>query len=469
MLKRSSKFQTQLAILADILLVCLAMVPALAVHKLLYRWMPDVFAGTFDFFWDQAWLFVLIVFSWAVVLDFAGLYDEGLDMGRHRALAKVAQGGILSLAVLLGLLYVLKLHDFPRTLLVLHAAFATAAVSCRILFLDPFLLRLQRRRHLLLAGHPGDAAPLLGWLSTPANAAQFDLVGLVHPAGTTPPPGVASLGTDADFSDILHSTVVDDVALLPAHLPADTVSAWLRQCQEEGIETLVLASHLKPSIARLELEEIGETPVLLYTTVARSTWAMAVKRLGDIVISAAALLLLSPLFLVFAILIKRTSPGPVFFAQRRCTWHGRVFPMYKFRTMVANAEQIRAELQSQNEVTGPVFKMKNDPRVTSIGRLLRKYSLDELPQLWNVLRGDMSIVGPRPPIPDEVAQYENWQRRRLSMRGGCTCLWQIGSRNAMAFEDWMRLDLKYIDTWSLALDLKIILKTFGVVFRGTGY
>ena len=136
---------------------------------------------------------------------------------------------------------------------------------------------------------------------------------------------------------------------------------------------------------------------------------------------------------------------------------------------VRPAEEIRGQLEAQNEVSGPVFKIKNDPRVTPVGRFLRKYSLDELPQLWNVFRGDMSIVGPRPPIPAEVAQYENWQRRRLSMRGGCTCLWQIGTRNDMEFEEWMRLDLKYIDTWSLALDLKIIAKTFGVMFRGTGY
>jgi exopolysaccharide biosynthesis polyprenyl glycosylphosphotransferase len=469
MLKSSSRFQIQLAILADVLLVCLAMVPALALHKLLFRWFPDIFAGQFDFFWDQAWLFVLIVFAWMLVFDFSGLYDQGLDMVRSRALAKTAQAGLVSLAVLLGLLYVLKLHNFPRTLLLLHTIFASIAVSLRIVFLQPFFFRIQQRRHLVLVGHPGDTAPILDWLRSPANSAHFELVGLVHPAGTVPPPGVPSLGNDDAFSDILHSTVVDDVALLPAHLPSDRLSSWLKQCQEEGIETLVLASHLKPAIARLELEEIGDTPVLLYTTAARSTWALAVKRLGDIILSAAALLLLSPLFLVIAILIKHSSPGPVFFAQRRCTWHGRIFPMYKFRTMVANAEAIRDKLQSRNEVSGPVFKMKNDPRVTPVGRFLRKYSLDELPQLWNVFRGDMSIVGPRPPIPAEVAQYENWQRRRLSMRGGCTCLWQIGSRNAMEFEEWMRLDLKYIDTWSLALDFKIIAQTFGAMFRGTGY
>ena len=469
MLKSSSKFQIQLAFLADMLLVCLAMVPALAIHKLLYHWWPDVFAGTFDFFWDQAWLFVLIVFVWMLSLEFCGLYDQVLDMGRRHAVAKTSQAGALGFAILLGLLYVLKLHNFPRTLLLLHAVFAAAAVYLRLIWVQPVLLRLENRRHLLLVGHPDDVPQVRAWLQEPLNAVHFEFVGLLHPAGTAAPDGIPSLGSTDRFSDILHSTVVDDVVLLPAHLPADDVSAWLKQCQVEGIETLVLASHLKPAIARLELEEIGDTPVLLYTTASPSTWALAVKRLSDIVLSGAALLFLSPLFLLFAILVKRTSPGPVFFAQQRCTYHGRIFPMYKFRTMVANAEAIRDKLQAQNEVTGPVFKMKTDPRVTPIGRFLRKYSLDELPQLWNVFRGDMSIVGPRPPIPAEVAQYENWQRRRLSMRGGCTCLWQIGSRNDMPFEDWMRLDLKYIDTWSLSLDLKIIAKTFGVMFRGTGY
>ena len=469
MLKTNSRFQTQLAIFADVALVCLAMVPALALHKLLDHWIPGVFAGKFDFFWDQAWLFVLIVLAWAFVFDFSGLYDQVLDMGRRRALVRVAQAGVLSLATLLGLLYVLKLHNFPRTLLVLHTLFATVAVFMRVVWIQPLLLKLENRRHLLLVGHPDDAVSILEWLRDPVNAAHYELVGLLRPPGTAAPAGVDDLGPDERFSDVLHSRVVDDVMLLPAHLPADSVAAWLKQCQVEGIETLVFASHLKPTIARLELEEIGDSPVLLYTTAIRSVWALAVKRLMDIAMSGAALLLLSPLFAVVALIIKRSSPGPVFFAQKRCTYHGRIFPMYKFRTMVANAEEIRDQLAAQNEVSGPVFKIKNDPRVTPVGRFLRKYSLDELPQLWNVFCGDMSIVGPRPPIPAEVAQYENWQRRRLSMRGGCTCLWQIGTRNDMPFEDWMRLDLKYIDTWSLGLDLKIILKTFGVMFRGTGY
>jgi lipopolysaccharide/colanic/teichoic acid biosynthesis glycosyltransferase len=194
-----------------------------------------------------------------------------------------------------------------------------------------------------------------------------------------------------------------------------------------------------------------------------------IKRVLDLILSALALVFLSPVLLGILLVIRVTSPGPTFFVQRRSTLRGREFNMYKFRTMVANAEEIRQDLDHRNEVSGPVFKIKDDPRVTPFGRWLRRYSLDELPQLWNVLKGDMAIVGPRPPIPAEVAKYENWQRRRLSMRSGCTCLWQIGGRNQLSFEDWMKLDLKYIDTWSLALDFQIMFKTLGAILRGTGY
>ena len=267
MLKTNSRFQTQLAIFADVALVCLAMVPALALHKLLDHWIPGVFAGTFDFFWDQAWLFVLIVLAWAFVFDFSGLYDQVLDMGRRRALVRVAQAGVLSLATQLGLLYVLKLHNFPRTLLVLHTLFATLAVFMRVVWIQPLLLKLENRRHLLLVGHPDDAVSILEWLRDPVNAAHYELVGLLRPPGTAAPAGVDDLGPDDRFSDVLHSRVVDDVMLLPAHLPADSVSAWLKQCQVEGIETLVFASHLKPTIARLELEDIGDSPDEIRATI----------------------------------------------------------------------------------------------------------------------------------------------------------------------------------------------------------
>jgi lipopolysaccharide/colanic/teichoic acid biosynthesis glycosyltransferase len=169
-----------------------------------------------------------------------------------------------------------------------------------------------------------------------------------------------------------------------------------------------------------------------------------------------------------AIIIRFTSPGPILFGQKRSGLHGRLFTMYKFRSMVSNAEMLRAELDAYNEMSGPVFKMKDDPRITPFGRLLRKTSLDEFPQFWNVLVGDMSLVGPRPPIPTEVQHYDPWHRRRLSMKPGLTCLWQISGRNKIAFDQWMKLDLQYIDSWSLWLDLKILARTVPVVFSGLG-
>jgi exopolysaccharide biosynthesis polyprenyl glycosylphosphotransferase len=195
---------------------------------------------------------------------------------------------------------------------------------------------------------------------------------------------------------------------------------------------------------------------------------MAIKRLFDIVSSSAGLLVLSPLLLMVALLIKLTSRGPIFFKQQRVGLHGKTFNMLKFRSMVVNAEELKAKLEALNEQTGPVFKIKNDPRITRIGRFIRKYSIDELPQLLNVLRGEMSVVGPRPPLPKEVEKYAAWQRRRLSVRPGLTCIWQVSGRNQISFEEWMYLDMQYIDDWSLMTDLRLILKTVPVVITGSG-
>jgi lipopolysaccharide/colanic/teichoic acid biosynthesis glycosyltransferase len=188
----------------------------------------------------------------------------------------------------------------------------------------------------------------------------------------------------------------------------------------------------------------------------------------DRLLSALLLLILSPLFLVISVIVKASSPGPVIWTQIRCGLNGRKFVMYKFRSMVADAEEKKKMLTSLNEMDGPVFKIRNDPRITPIGRWLRKTSLDELPQFLNILRGDMSLVGPRPALPEEVEQYERWQRRRLSMKPGLTCLWQIDGRNQVDFEHWMKMDLDYIDNWRLELDFKILLKTVPMIFSCKG-
>ena len=189
-----------------------------------------------------------------------------------------------------------------------------------------------------------------------------------------------------------------------------------------------------------------------------------IKRLIDVICSFIGVVVLSPLFIVIAIIIKATSKGPVFFSQKRVGKNGKEFDMYKFRSMVVNAEELKEKLASQNEMSGPMFKMKDDPRVTKVGKFIRKTSIDELPQLWNVLKGDMSLVGPRPSLPKEVAQFEEWMHRRLEVKPGLTCYWQVSGRNNIDFEDWMKLDIKYVDERSTWIDIKLIFKTVGVLF-----
>ena len=189
-----------------------------------------------------------------------------------------------------------------------------------------------------------------------------------------------------------------------------------------------------------------------------------IKRLIDIICSFMGLLALSPLFIIIAIIIKFTSKGPVFFSQKRVGKYGREFDMYKFRSMVVNAEELKEKLANQNEMSGPMFKMKDDPRVTKVGKFIRKTSIDELPQLWNVLKGDMSLVGPRPSLPKEVAQFEDWMHRRLEVKPGLTCYWQVSGRNNIDFEDWMKLDIRYVEERNLWIDIKLILKTVSVLF-----
>jgi exopolysaccharide biosynthesis polyprenyl glycosylphosphotransferase len=242
----------------------------------------------------------------------------------------------------------------------------------------------------------------------------------------------------------------------------------IKLCERFGIPFALPAHPFRMDRARPEDTYAVADGYLHFVTHAPAPHQMAIKRLFDIISSAAALVLLSPMLLTVALIIKLTSRGPVFFKQKRVGLHGKTFDMLKFRSMVINAEELRAKLEALNEQTGPVFKIKNDPRITSIGRFIRKYSIDELPQLLNVLRGEMSVVGPRPPLSKEVEKYAAWQRRRLSVRPGLTCIWQVSGRNQISFEDWMYLDMQYIDNWNLFTDLRLILKTVPVVITGSG-
>jgi exopolysaccharide biosynthesis polyprenyl glycosylphosphotransferase len=272
------------------------------------------------------------------------------------------------------------------------------------------------------------------------------------------------------FIEMLHNEAVDIVVFSLEENVIPQIREALLACEAEGIEAWVSADFIQTLFTRVQFDKFAGQPILVYRTTPAISWELVAKRIIDVVGSLVLLVLTSLPILLIAVLVRWTSPGPVIFWQNRSGLHGRPFRMYKFRSMVTSAEQARAELESMNEMSGPVFKIKNDPRVTPLGQWLRRTSLDELPQLWNVLRGEMSLVGPRPLPLYETANFGDIsQRRRMSVRPGLTCLWQIRGRNQITdFKDWVRLDLEYIDRWSLWLDIEILIRTIPVVVTGWG-
>lgn len=269
---------------------------------------------------------------------------------------------------------------------------------------------------------------------------------------------------------LLRQNVIDEVLYCRNRIDQDEIRNLIHVCEEIGVVFRMQSSFFQMPSTKTHLNYYEGIPFLTFTNTPDSQFSHNWKMLVDILASIFILLVWSPIIVIIAIAIKTTSKGPLIFKQKRVGLRGRTFDIYKFRTMYVDAEQQRQYLESLNEMDGPVFKIKNDPRVTKVGRLLRKTGLDEIPQFFNVLNGDMSLVGPRPPLPSEVKQYERWQLRRLSMRPGITCIWQIApNRNSISFNEWMKLDLQYIDSWSLKLDFILLFKTFQTVIRGSGH
>lgn len=297
----------------------------------------------------------------------------------------------------------------------------------------------------------------------------FTFAGFILEAEGAPvKPRYRVLGTARGIDAILEREVIDEVIFAVPRQRLDDLEDAFLACEERGINAKLCLNFFPHKIAKVTFEDLDGIPLLGFSTIPSEVGPLVVKRVFDLVLAGLGLLVLSPLLAVVSILVRLESRGPILFRQVRVGLNGRPFTLYKFRSMVADAESRRDELEHLNEMDGPVFKVSNDPRVTRVGRFIRKTSIDELPQLFNVLRGEMSVVGPRPPLPAEVSKYQRWQRRRLSVKPGITCLWQVNGRNHIDFEQWIALDLDYIDNWSLWGDLKIVLKTIPVVLLGRG-
>jgi exopolysaccharide biosynthesis polyprenyl glycosylphosphotransferase len=298
---------------------------------------------------------------------------------------------------------------------------------------------------------------LRGFLSEQTEGPSEILLSAAHPVRPI-----------AELPAILRQHVVDEVVFAVGSESLADLEEIFLLCDEEGVRTRVAVDFFPHVNSTVSLDRFGAIPLLTFSAAPYDEIRLLVKRSTDVVIAAAGLVVMAPLMLVIALLIRLTSPGPAIFRQVRCGLNGRRFLFYKFRSMVDNAEELKSSLAHLNTRDEVVFKIPDDPRLTGVGRYLRKFSIDEWPQLWNVLRGDMSLVGPRPAVQSEVDQYQRWQRRRLRMRPGLTCLWAISGRDHVDFETWMKMDMQYIDNWSLALDWKILLRTIPRVLTGHG-
>jgi len=413
--------------------------------------------------------------SLVAALWIQGLYRLRTRLSQRREVIDVLVA-ILFLGVLVfTTLYLFKLPNVSRLFLVLlfscqAALTIVSRVSIRAVFV---CLRARgfNARYLLIVGANPAARE---FADAVAGRVELGLRPIGHLAGPNDPPatgvdlGRPTLGTVDDIETILHGTVVDEVAICLTVEDWAFVEPIARLCEDEGRVVRIPVSAGSVMMTGGQVEDFMGMSILSLVYGPDRIVGIAVKRLIDIVVATAALVVLSPILALVAVVVRLQDGPPVLFHQRRVGLHGRLFEVIKFRSMVPDAEERLAELEAANEIQGHAFKITNDPRLTGSGTWLRRTSLDELPQLWNVLRGEMSIVGPRPPLPREVEGYDIWHRRRLSMKPGITGLWQVAARRDPDFDHWVRLDLDYIDHWSLWLDLKIVARTIPALLAGEG-
>jgi exopolysaccharide biosynthesis polyprenyl glycosylphosphotransferase len=422
-------------------------------------------------------VFLILFVFWHFIFSAFGLYGSR-RLGDRREEAGVALKATCAGALVLG--FVAAFFRVRMITPIFIAEFwmiSSATIIVSRLALREFLRRARMHghnlRHLLIIGTNSRAMEFARGVESRPDLG-YQLVGFVDQewagnhefAGS----GISVVSDLEHFSAFLRERVIDEVAIaLPMKSFYTQAARIVELCQEQGVIVRILANLFETKKGWVNNSHLGGMEVATFSPPANEGWPIVCKRLLDIFVSSIFLALLTPLFIVVALLNKLDSPGPVFFVQDRVGLNKRRFRMFKFRTMVPDAEKKQSELEARNEADGPVFKIKNDPRITRIGKILRKTSIDELPQLLNVLKGEMSLVGPRPlPIRDYQGFDEDWVRRRFSVRPGITCLWQVNGRSSLSFKEWMELDLHYIDHWSFWLDLKLLAKTIPAVWKGAG-
>lgn len=420
-------------------------------------------------------LLPILLTLWAAALFVSGAYQPLRGRSLGHVFIDLLKASLMAAFMFASFAYLTKIHYVSRIFIM-----TVFSLSWVLLFLERFVitqtLQFVRKkgyntRYLLVVGTGKRAQKFL------ENVHQhpewgFKIQGLIDFEPEMLNKKIMThkvIGLVPDVPKILEKIIVDEIIFIVPRTWLGKIEQTLLYCEQVGKRVSIAIDLFTMQFSRAQQTVVGDFPLLMFQTTTDKLIQLLLKRFLDIVISSILIFLISPVLITTALMIKLNSKGPIIFRQTRCSLNGRTFTLYKFRTMVMNAETLLESLRKYNEMSGPVFKMANDPRVIKFGKFMRKFSIDELPQLINVLKGDMSIVGPRPPIPAEVKKYEPWQRRRLSMRPGLTCLWQVQGRNKIVkFDEWMKLDLEYIDTWSLWLDLRLFFQTIPIVIFGIG-
>jgi exopolysaccharide biosynthesis polyprenyl glycosylphosphotransferase len=479
MLKEKNKIIVRGRRLLDILLTLVALGVAFYLKKHI---LPGSFRGLKEEI-DYLALVPIVIIIWYISLNWFQAYFSYRSKRLGEIIANTIKSVSASFMALSLVLYLLKIIEVSRLMMGLFFVLNLLLLLISKIIIYKLLNRIRKdgfnTRNILIVGTRERAKKTIEIIHD-NEGTGFRILGCLdidkEIIGKTIIDDYKTIDVIENLEKVLSDNVVDELIFAMPLRGIENADKYITMAENMGVNTRIIPDWeiycimYTPGVARIKFENFLDMPTMVLKITPPNEGDLFIKACMDKILAVIAFAILLPLFIIIAVLIKLFSKGPVFFSQERFGLNGRTFQMLKFRTMVNNAEDLLETIKEGNEMDGPVFKIKKDPRIIPwVGTLLRKTSLDELPQLINILRGEMSIVGPRPPIPGEVNQYELWQRRRLSMKPGLTCLWQIApKRNDISFDAWMKMDLEYIDKWSLGLDFKLIFQTFKIMLSGAG-
>jgi exopolysaccharide biosynthesis polyprenyl glycosylphosphotransferase len=471
-------YHRRIAQLMDALTTAFSFVAAYFVWK----WANLIFPGTpfgkeIKITYDFSWKIIVLAIIWVIVLTKLDAYTYQRFTSLRHEIKLVAKTSLLGTLILFAMDFILRFEYIPRTYVGIFFIVNFSSLTLEKIIVFNIAKQIRKRgkdrKKVLVVGSGPKAKNFIETVESNIGWG-LDIIGLVVDVDSLKEKeryGRKILGSNQEIAEILHQYPVDEVIICASGNELNRIEfeEVFEICEREGVQIRVHSDFLGKLTKKVTVDHVYGLSIISYLNTPHNEWALYLKRLIDILVSGILLIMLLPVFIVIAIVVKLTSKGPVLYEWNVMGFNKKSFRSWKFRTMAKDADIQKESLMSLNEMKGPVFKIKNDPRITKVGRFLRKFSLDELPQLWSVFKGDMSLVGPRPAFPHELGRYESWHRRKLSIKPGITCLWQVNGRNKINdFNEWARMDLEYIDNWSLWLDFKILLKTVRVALEGTG-